>query len=296
MLLFWGASSAKVAMNVYKFAEKGDEVILLNHDISSEVEHQDIKRFKTEVSDYLNIPITFANYLGNSVETIPNQFEVCEEKKGFKFGIGTDQCTYNLKTKPFTEWLKLNFPVPKDGKRDDVVIYYGFDADEQKRIQRRSSILGQQGYYSDYPLALWVDVEFDVLEVAGILPPLTYKVIDNNNTYGNWKHANCIGCLKAGRQHWYCTYVSRNDIFERAKLSEDRIGHTIIKNISLEELEPLFEQMKNAGIPATEHIQGATFWAKVRKVLKESNNLEAKDVFEDLMESADEEKPCECVF
>ncbi len=41
-----------------------DNVILLNHDISSHVEHEDIKRFKHEIADYLGLPITYANMDG----------------------------------------------------------------------------------------------------------------------------------------------------------------------------------------------------------------------------------------
>lgn len=284
-----GHSSAKVAMNVAKLKRESDKIILLNHDINSNVEHYDIKRFKQEVSDYLGVPITFANYKGvDSVNDIPDQFDVSIEIKGFKFGSGTELCTYNLKTKPFEGFLKTNFPVSVDGKREDLVIYYGFDANETNRIQRRSSILGQMGYKTDYPLALWEDADHSIVENAGIIPPLTYRVIDSDNSFGSWKHANCIDCLKAGKQHWYCTYVSRPDIFEKAKKTEDELDHSIIRNVYLEELEPMFQKMKEKGIPATEHIDGRTFWAMVRKVLEK--DFEVYQVFDI------NERPCECVF
>lgn len=55
-----GYSSAKAAkMTVDKYGK--NNAILLNHDISSKVEHKDIKRFKNEVSEYLDVPITYAN-------------------------------------------------------------------------------------------------------------------------------------------------------------------------------------------------------------------------------------------
>lgn len=105
---------------------------------------------------------------------------------------------------------------------------------------------------------------------VGILPP---------QTYGVFKHANCTGCLKAGQQHWYCVYVHRPDIFERAKLSEERIGYSIISGYFLKDLESKFEKMKCAGIEANEHVPFQTFWAKARKFLKK---LE------------EDYKPCEC--
>lgn len=58
-----GHSSALVAVEAVRKAGK-ENVILLNHDISPEVEHEDIKRFKQEVADYLGIEITYANMPG----------------------------------------------------------------------------------------------------------------------------------------------------------------------------------------------------------------------------------------
>ena len=55
-----GHSSALVAVEAVRRYGK-DNVILLNHDISSKVEHEDIKRFKQEVADYLGLSITYAN-------------------------------------------------------------------------------------------------------------------------------------------------------------------------------------------------------------------------------------------
>lgn len=285
-----GYSSAKVAMHVARDMREGDTLVLLNHDINPSVEHQDIKRFKREVAEHLNLEITYANWEDKeSCEDIPDQFDVSKLIGGFKFGSGTELCTYNLKTKPFQKYLAKHYPVNDSGICDDVVIYYGFDANETKRIQRRSSILAEMGYKSDYPLALWDDVDHDIVSAAGILAPLTYKELDSDNTYGAWKHANCIGCLKAGRQHWYCTYVVRPDLFKKAKQTEDELGYSIIRGVYLDELEDVFAEMYSKGIPATEHIDGRTFWAMVRKVLR------GADV-EAIFEGADGEKPCECVF
>jgi 3'-phosphoadenosine 5'-phosphosulfate sulfotransferase (PAPS reductase)/FAD synthetase len=284
-----GHSSAKVAMNVFSKMRDGDTIMLLNHDINSNVEHLDIKRFKKEVANHIGVEITYANYQNKSVSEIPDQFDVCVSIKGFKFGKGTELCTYQLKTLPFEKYLKQHFPVIEGQKREDVIIYYGFDKEETSRITRRSSILGNMGYYTDFPLALWDDADHDILENAGILPPLTYKQIDGENTYGAWKHANCIGCLKAGKQHWYAVYCARPDLFEKAKWAEEELDHSIINGVYMYELEPVFEEMKLANIPATENIDGRTFWAMARKVLKGSS---ADEIFK----LAEYDKPCECVI
>ncbi len=99
-----GHSSALVAIEVVrKFCK--EQTILLNHDIASSSEGSDIKRFKTEVANYLDIPITFCNAPGWETK---DQFDVVIEAGAFKVGNGTALCTNRMKTRPFEEWLKLN--------------------------------------------------------------------------------------------------------------------------------------------------------------------------------------------
>lgn len=266
-----GHSSARVAISVArKFPD--DEVVLLNHDINPSVELEDVKRFKKEVADYLGLPITYANYGGiENCEDIPDQFDVSIKIKGFKFGNGTELCTYNLKTKPFYKWLKENCD------KESTIIYYGFDANEMHRVQRRSSVLGADGWKTDFPIALWSDGVLGQTIEVGINPPAQYD---------KFKHANCIGCLKAGKQHWYIVYCERPDIWEKAKSTEQELDHSIIRDVYLDELEPKFKEMKKSGIKATEHVAGQTFWSQVKK-----SNLGGFDFSEEI-----DRKPCECVF
>lgn len=249
-------------------------MILLNHDIHPSVENADIKRFKAEVAAHLGLPITYAN---NANWDSKDQFDVVREAKAFKVGTGTALCSHRLKTAPFEKWLGENFPVPEGGHSDEVVIYYGFDKGERTRIQRRSSILARMGYCSDFPLALWPARTIDSTKDIGIEPPLTY---------GQFKHANCVGCLKAGRQHWYVVYCTRPDIWEKAKATEDAIGYSIIKDVYLDEMEPKFKLMRDSGVIPTEHLHPNTFWKQVGDLLKEKTEQEA----------AEDAKPCECVI
>lgn len=255
-----GHISALVAIEAVRKYGK-DNVILLNHDISSSVEHQDIKRFKNEVADYLGIDITYANR-ENYEELDPINMSL--DVGAFSVYGNPALCTYYLKTKPFEDWLKENYPSGGlDKPNNEIVILYGFDKDEIARIQRRSSILGQKGYHTDYPLALW-DRTINSTEEIGIKRPVTYE---------HYKHANCTGCLKAGKQHWFIVYCTRPDIFERAKQAEDIIGHSIIKGVYMSELEVQFKEMVRRGITPTEKMKPQTFWAMVRKELKEDESL-----------------------
>jgi hypothetical protein len=260
-----GHSSALVAAEVVRRVGTA-QVVLLNHDIHPAVEHEDIKRFKREVATYLGLPITYASHA--QWDTM-DQFDVVRAAQAFKVGTGTALCSHRLKTQPFEEWLKGNAPP------GEAVIYYGFDAQETARIQRRSSILAQMGYRSEYPLAHWERTIHSTREI-GVEPPMTYA---------QFKHANCVGCLKAGRQHWYVVYCTRPDLWEKAKATEEVIGYSIIKGAYLDELEEKFSLMRRAGVEPTEHLHANTFWAQVGERLRAPVEEEMKA----------DAKPCECV-
>ena len=78
-----GHSSALTAVEVTRKYGK-ENVILLNHNISSEVEHDDIKRFKQEVADYLGIKITYANMDGYEEMT---PLRVTKSLKALQFSL-----------------------------------------------------------------------------------------------------------------------------------------------------------------------------------------------------------------
>lgn len=250
-----GHSSALVAIETVRKYGK-ENVILLNHNISSKIEHKDIKRFKNEIANYLGINITYANMLGWETKT---PLDICIEIKAFKVGNGTELCTNRLKTAPFHRWLKENYPVKKGLIRNDVTFLYGMDIQETNRIERRRKIMLSMGYKTDYPLFSWSRTIKNTEEL-GIKRSITYEL---------FKHANCIGCLKAGKQQWYITYYLYPEIWNKAKKAEEKIGYSIIKGIFLKDLEKKFENMKNKGIIPTEKIKSQTFWAKVRRELKE---------------------------
>lgn len=244
-----GHSSALVALEVVKKFGK-ENVVLINHDISSRSELADVKRFKQEVAEYLDLPITYVNHTDFENN---DQFDVCIEAGTFINPNGRSiLCTHRLKTQPFYEWLRENYS-------SSDVIYYGFDANEPTRITKRSSILGKSGYKSDYPLATWKDRTFFRTSDLGINPPMQYDVFN---------HANCMGCLKAGWQHWYVIYCLYPEIWEKAKWSESQIGYSVHRNEYFEDKEPIFEAMRQAGIEPTEKISSGKFWSSAKKAIK----------------------------
>ena len=263
-----GHSSALVAVEVVRrYGREG--VVLLNHDINDRAEDADVKRFKREVAEHIGLPITYANHARWEEW---DQFDVVEHAGAFKVKNGQELCTSRMKTEPFAAWLARHCPP------GTATLYYGFDADEQDRIRRRATILAAQGYATAFPLAHWPQTIASTREV-GIEPPLGYS---------RFKHANCAGCLKAGWQHWYVVRATRPDVWERAKVAEERIGYSIHRDAYLHEREEELDAMIAAGVDATEHVPSGAFWANARKAVRHLPLFDAV--------VAKDERPCECVL
>jgi len=254
-----GHSSALAAVETVRKVGK-ESVILLNHNISEEVEDIDTKRFKEEVAKYLGLEITYANMPGYENKT---PLRIAKEVGGFKFGNGTALCTYKLKTEPFYNWLQKYYPVKKGDVREDVKIIYGFSSEEVSRIQRRIGVMINKGYKCEFPLAFWERTVINIEEV-GIKRPSVYET---------FRHANCKGCLKAGKQQWYIVYCLYPKIWKEAIETENEIGYSILKDIFLHDLEPKFKRMKCRGIIPGEKMKPQTFWSKVEKAIPVEGQL-----------------------
>lgn len=247
-----GHSSALAAIETVRRYGK-ENVILLNHDICEKAEHADVKRFKREVAKYLGLEITQADMPGCHCK---DQFDICVEQKAFKYSTQTSAlCTRVLKTEPFYKWLAENYPASREKPCTSITVVYGFDPVETARIARRTTLMAEMGYKTEYPLTMPRTIE--KTEDVGIARP---------SSYGIFNHANCIGCLKAGKQHWYVVYCLRPDVWNKAKWAEEQIGHSILKQGYLKDLEAEFAELKAKGLPATEKIKPQTFWAMARKM------------------------------
>jgi hypothetical protein len=170
----------------------------------------------------------------------------------------------------------------RNDSQKENIYYYGFDRNEMHRVQRRVGVMAERGYKTDYPIALWPQRTIHSTEEIGINRPMAYS---------RFKHANCIGCLKAGWQHWYCVYVLRKDIWNEAKAAEEEIGYAIHKDeagaVYLEEREGLFAEMERLGIQPNEHVPSGKFWSIAKQAVAE-RALQI-DMFAD-----DDALPCEC--
>ena len=268
-----GHSSALIAIEVARKHGTAN-MVLLNHDISSKVESADIKRFKQQVADYIGLKITYANHPDFENKT---PIDVCVEAGTWVNPSNrTILCTNRLQTAPFYDWLKDNYQYGD-------VCYYGFDANEPERITRRSNMMGASGYKTDYPLALWQERTIHSTDEIGIEPP---------DSYGLFNHANCIGCIKAGWQHWYVIYCHYPHIWQSLKDGEESIGYAVHGFDFAEDKEPMFAKMRELGIPATEKITSAKFWSNAKRALMRIESQERGQM--SLFDLPISEKSVEC--
>lgn len=114
-------------------------------------------------------------------------------------------CTYQLKIKPFVQWLR-------EQDEEEITIYIGFDYEEQHRCGPVSENYEKAGFAVDFPL-LWKPIEFRPYpevckEEWGLEPPRMYEF--------GYTHANCGGCcVKQGMGDWARTLIRFPERYER---------------------------------------------------------------------------------
>lgn len=266
-----GVSSALVgAMVLKKFGP--EKTVWVNHQVNAEP--LDVDRFEQEFASYHKMPITYVNAEGFDTLT---PYEVAEIYNRFFVpvrGQPTAMCTYVLKTEPFEIYLS------QLQDKSKVKVYYGFDRSEIVRMTKKIKVALKWGVMLDFPLALWDDkLDESYLDKIGIKAPMMYEV---------YKHANCIGCIKAKKLHWLCVYVHNREIFDKFEELEDHTQDQIMNKHSLRELRPFFEEIRLLGIPINEKVHYSTFWMRAKDKLKE------KKFNPDLFEDINPTLPCDC--
>ncbi len=244
-----GIGSALSAVEVVRRFGK-DNVILVNSDLSSLVETEDIKLFKKDVAVYLG-----CKYVSLNEGTTVDQFDVALNHYSF-FEFNTKNsafCNYDLKIKFFDEWLE-------NQHFDDFVVYFGFSPNEEKR---RLNSIKYSPYKVDFPL-FWKNRTITDLNEIGIKPPKHYEL---------FKHANCVGCLKAGLLHWFVVYVYYPEVFNKAIETETKLKQYLFGR-PLKSYIPEFDLYLKYGIQPNENINPLTFWQECNHIyFKYGNEL-----------------------
>ncbi len=116
------------------------------------------------------------------------------------------------------------------GKKDLTYIW-GYDASERHRMERiLESMPKQQHVFPLIERNLTKEDCHGMLQKLGIKRPVMYDLGYRNN--------NCIGCVKGGMGYWNRIRVDFPKVFAERARQEREIGHTCIKGIYLDELDP----------------------------------------------------------
>lgn len=158
------------------------------------------------------------------------------ERRRYINGAAGAACTMLLKKRVRQQWERDNLT------GDDVYIR-GYDANEKKRADRMVS--AQLEARNEFPLierGLTKAECHAICSRLGLKRPIMYDMGYPNN--------NCIGCVKGGMGYWNRIRRDFPDVFERRAKQEREIGHSCIKGVFLDELDPNRGNMMKEVIPS----------------------------------------------
>ena len=180
-------------------------------------QHPDSMRFIRDCEKLIGKDITILKFPYSSVQNVISTFRYVN-------GPGGEKCTDVLKKRVRKAW--------EYDHRDRKLTYvWGFDCSEVKRAER--VIESMPEYEHEFPLiekGLTKADAHGILEHIGIKRPKMYDMGYRNN--------NCIGCVKGGMYYWNKIRVDFPDVFARMATLEREIGHSCIKGVFLDELDP----------------------------------------------------------
>lgn len=180
-------------------------------------QHPDSMRFIKECEAALGKQIQILRSPYGSVENVIKQFRFINGPYGAK-------CTQILKKRVRKEW--------EDFHKDCKLTYvWGFDLSERNRAERLDE--ATPNVINQYPLierGLSKQDSHAILKMLQIDRPYMYDLGYSNN--------NCIGCVKGGMGYWNKIRIDFPDVFQRMSVLEREIGHSCIKGVYLDELEP----------------------------------------------------------
>lgn len=218
--------SAGVSSFIAAKIGKPDRIVYI--DVANQ--HPDSLRFVMECQRILGKPIEILRDTtwGGCVDNVIRD-------RRYINGPSGAQCTTLLKKRVRQEWERTNLT------GDDTYIF-GYDVDEGKRAERL--IAGTLEARLEFPLieqGLDKQACHAMCERYGIKRPAMYDLGYSNN--------NCIGCVKGGKGYWNKIRVDFPKVFERRAKQEREIGHSCIRDVFLDELDPEAGRMEKEIMP-----------------------------------------------
>ena len=218
--------SAGVSSFIAAYIAKPDKVIY----IDVKEQHPDSMRFVKDCERILGIEIEVIRdeKYGASVNTLL-------ERMPFIYGAYGAPCTLHLKKRVRQKWEREHMIEP-------ITYIWGYDVTEAKRAQRLKDSMIE--FKHEFPL---IDAQLTkaechgICERLGVKRPIMYEMGYNNN--------NCVGCVKGGMGYWNKIRIDFPDVFEQRAKQERIIGHSCIKGVFLDELEPNRGRMTDEVMP-----------------------------------------------
>ncbi len=194
-------------------AKDVDEIIYTH----VENQHPDSLRFLRDCEKILDRKITVLQ------STLFKDVDDVILRKRFVNGPYGAACTKALKRDVRKRW-ELEHP----GMHSYV---WGFDVKEQNRANRIKDSMPY--YHHEFPLIdnqLTKENAHGIASKIGLKRPIMYDLGYSNN--------NCIGCVKGGMGYWNKIRKDFPDVFQKRAKEERIIGHSCIKGVFLDELDP----------------------------------------------------------
>ena len=211
MKVSWFSSGVSSFIATYIEKNSVDKIIYTH----IEDQHSDTLRFLHDCEMAMDKEIKILQSPYKSVSNVIQTFRFINGAYGAK-------CTEILKKRVRKEW--------EQGKKDLIYIW-GYDASERHRMERILESMPEQQHV--FPLIernLTKEDCHGMLQQLGIKRPAMYDLGYRNN--------NCIGCVKGGMGYWNRIRVDFPEVFTERARQEREVGHTCIKGIYLDELDP----------------------------------------------------------
>lgn len=173
-------------------------------------------------------------FLHDCEKLLGREIEILQSKKYESVDdvIEKTKCINTPYGAPCTKWLKKQ--VRKDWEKENFdhhTYVWGYDVDEKNRADRVVETMSD--YDHEFPLidnGLTKEDCHGIAEKLGLKRPEMYNLGYSNN--------NCIGCVKGGMGYWNKIRVDFPEVFTRRAKQEREIGHSCIRGVFLDELDP----------------------------------------------------------
>ena len=213
MKVCWISAGVSSFIAGYVIKDTVDEFIYTHIDN----QHPDSLRFIKDCEKVLGKKITILQSNYKSVDNVIKTF-------GFINGPYGAKCTEILKKRVRKEW--------EYGKKD-LTYVWGFDCSKRERARAERTLQSMPEFKHEFPLIernLTKEDCHGLLKQLGIKRPKMYDLGYRNN--------NCIGCVKGGMGYWNKIRIDFPEVFQQRAEEERKVGHTCLKGIYLDELDP----------------------------------------------------------